>query len=1574
MIGRVRLIAIVGVAVVLVLSTPAGYVAVGSGTTVAAADNDDAATVYPGQTVTAMNVSVVSEDEQLIENEISRGSIVKTFGKISYYAYINDETKSDQFDKGDDVVKVIGLTNGKLSQLKVQNFNDSVIYIDDPDEAQNPRSNKYDGLDDIYKVNDVVWSSYITEDGTPYTTFQSSELYLTNKSTQIKYEKKFPIIRSQDEILEETDPILRDGESGILDDVPNDNEHYNDDIGSSEYDSSSDHQYGEPIYETGGDGKVSSGDLRLTEVQVFSGLSDNDINTINLHYLNKARVKSGDGDQGVELSDFSSQPSINEIDPDGSTNSLEGEFGPEDIIVIDTNQNGRYDKSEDIPLQGDPIDGKRYDTSNIGGVWKRGSDSNKEKLIVFDKGNDENVTGDNLLIQSGEIEIGNPYSYDDNAVKMKYWDNDQSNTYTANKESLYLDVGDNSKSTNGVTNEDFRLTHFEVEYEKGSTVSSYEMDAGIGLTDFESDELFLDDNRDGELTNGEPIIKSYDHNLNRDDLIKVQGAFEQSANSFPNKGDQIYLHYNIGEFTGKEPIILIESVFGMSSGEYNTNTLSMGETTELNAFDARKPVFEGYSSSTDYFKDGDEVLRLEWFEESSGSLVDLSESSTLTINQFDPAIKFEHSLGEYEDGETIIEENDGRHDITTYGNSLTALTVSNEGTTPDEAIESIGLRRDGVEIATASTRENGVWTLEPETNADFGPVEGATFEVTATLAADAPVDSTVEMAIADVDDGGVLGDFDQGDQGLYFADGLPVGGIGSGPTYTVADADDIDASGVAYPDPEFASHDTTAIELAFTDALDPATTTAEDFTVETSHGEQRNVTGLDDDDDDERLVLEMESDVVPSTIETVSFQTGALSVASGAVIPERTVDVETGSVTITEAEARQPVVYAGERVAVLANDGENGNANPDETVRIEKDTTGDGNVDDLVRLESTGSGSQVSVFDTNPDDDATYRVTFESEDGSPGETVEFPVQNLSLEVVANRTNTTDVAGPIGATIGARGGNRPVRAALLDLDEENETVLDKAVVDLDTRGNGTVSFPARDANVSIEVTDVGTGQTNRTENITVRKGYPGATFTQQVFEEHRGDVAQVEVRLVDTTNVTLTVGDERVNYRERVSVADTDGDGRVTVSVNTHRAGADAAGTGVAIQKDERHGEETDRIVGVDRAFPPGKGLDDPLETGVYPLKATVDGEVTDLGKLRVKERATSDARTLVAPASVDLDSATDVKNWTTPRETVAVGDQAIVAVNASGLGGFLNESTDLRRGSRAAANNGAYVSITRSNPPPNRPARNLNVSNASTRLDRSGDSLYLVVPSADDTYEIEDGEMFDATFVLNETSPYVGGDGSPDAVERESTETSVAFETPAGRFADLDANETVDLPATANASVGGETNVAPGTEVTVTLTSDDENVTFRKSDTDDVEEDGSFETTVDLEEYPEGTEYTVVASANDDDITEIRTGEIVESSIETDAAIPVTTSGAGGGGSAQSIATSGTQTRVTTTRQPTVAMRTTDDRDGSVGDRAAEFVTRDVPQFITTQATNIVVGLGILAVLYGLLGLRRLTR
>ncbi|MFB6094691.1 MAG: BGTF surface domain-containing protein, partial [Halanaeroarchaeum sp.] len=911
------------------------------------------------------------------------------------------------------------------------------------------------------------------------------------------------------------------------------------------------------------------------------------------------------------------------------------------------------------------------------------------------------------------------------------------------------------------------------------------------------------------------------------------------------------------------------------------------------------------------------------------------------------------------------------------GDELQALTVENEGSIPSSAVQSVTLRQNGTAIARAETASDGTWTLVPRDSAEIPTGAGTRFAIEATLASDAPVGGTLDLSVSGIRDGGVTGAFEAGDRGLFLADGAPLGGLdGAGP-YTIADPADIGATATAYPRAETRTE--SAVELAFTDDLGRGAASADDFVVTSILDRSIPVTGLADDDGDDRLVLHVAGPA--TTVGSVAVRSGALSVASGAAVPSQTFDLTRTSGRLDDRGRGQAVVFRGERFVALANDTEPGRPHHDRAVTVEVRAGSNGS-ERFLFAGSTGPGSLTTGVVADAENGSEYRITF-GRDGATVDPLRATVRPLSLEVRANRTNTTDVAGPIRATVNGSAGGRAVRVVLLDRDA-NRSVIEERVVVLDDAGNGSTTFAARVGNFSIQATDLGTNATAATDPLAIREGHPGVTFVDDVFEEEVGDVARLAVRLVDATRATLTIGGDRVNYRETLRVVDRDEDGRVTVGFNTHVAGTKATGVGIAAWREfarpvDRGPSRNDTVQGLTRALPRGQGLSHPLETGEYPLTVSVDGEVTDLALLSLGPRRTNGVYTLVAPAGVTLDTPADIANWTTRRKTIAIGDQAIVAINASGLDGILGPSTDLRRGSRTAERAGVSLSVAGRNPPPNRPARRLNVSNATGVVDFREDRRYRVFPSSGGPFALEAGDAFEATFTVAEGSSALSG-STGEITGRERANATLAFVRPTGRFEGVEGG-TLNLTATADARIAGETNVAPGTVVTVDLTAEGGNETVTATTTTRVDADGTFETEVDLSSVSPGTTYTVVASANGDRLTAVRTGTVREAVLEVEAAPSRTTGappGAGGGGGSASGGTGETvdATETTTAIAPTTRppATSTGETVRSVSERAATFVTRDVPQFIRTRATTIVVGLGGLAVLYGFVGLRRLAR
>ncbi|MFW6003620.1 MAG: hypothetical protein ACOCPT_04290, partial [Halanaeroarchaeum sp.] len=273
------------------------------GTEVTVTDGSEENAVYPGQTVPVVNVSVGSEDAQVYSGEIEPGSEMVSFGGVEEYGYINDNTSSENYQKGDDVVNVKGVGGDTDKERRIFNkFSKSKAYIDDSEETDDGQLNKYDGGDDIYSVEEISGDAYVFDTGTTYSTFKKSCVYLSPDSNVERYQDEYPIVSSEDEVIDTTESVRKDGSVNTLDDISSEVEHYNDQGGTTRYDASSDGTYGEPIYTSDGDGVVTPGeDVRLTQVSVFSGLDDDNISAINLDQQAKTEILSSDSDLGVKL-------------------------------------------------------------------------------------------------------------------------------------------------------------------------------------------------------------------------------------------------------------------------------------------------------------------------------------------------------------------------------------------------------------------------------------------------------------------------------------------------------------------------------------------------------------------------------------------------------------------------------------------------------------------------------------------------------------------------------------------------------------------------------------------------------------------------------------------------------------------------------------------------------------------------------------------------------------------------------------------------------------------------------------------------------------------------------------------------------------------------------------------------------------------------------------------------------------------------------------------------------------------------------------------------------------------------
>jgi hypothetical protein len=173
---------------------------------------------------------------------------------------------------------------------------------------------------------------------------------------------------------------------------------------------------------------------------------------------------------------------------------------------------------------------------------------------------------------------------------------------------------------------------------------------------------------------------------------------------------------------------------------------------------------------------------------------------------------------------------------------------------------------------------------------------------------------------------------------------------------------------------------------------------------------------------------------------------------------------------------------------------------------------------------------------------------------------------------------------------------------------------------------------------------------------------GLQFTEAVTTEQRGDVARLSMHIGDREHATLMVRAADGSYDTRVRATDANGDGRITVTLNTVRAGW-AADESAAY--DVGSG---DRLTSVDRRT---DRLSNPLPAGRYNLVAVAGSDSTSAAL--VVESGTVGAATASTVPRDRFDGAASSLPTTDrfPTGRVAVEDHAVVAINASGIGGVL---------------------------------------------------------------------------------------------------------------------------------------------------------------------------------------------------------------------------------------------------------------------------------------------------------------
>ncbi|ESP89867.1 hypothetical protein K933_01557 [Candidatus Halobonum tyrrellensis G22] len=513
----------------------------------------------------------------------------------------------------------------------------------------------------------------------------------------------------------------------------------------------------------------------------------------------------------------------------------------------------------------------------------------------------------------------------------------------------------------------------------------------------------------------------------------------------------------------------------------------------------------------------------------------------------------------------------------------------------------------------------------------------------------------------------------------------------------------------------------------------------------------------------------------------------------------------------------------------------------------------------------TGDGNDVLEFEVIVQD---FSAEFDDDSvGNTGDvantTLEFSSDNRASQFDVNITEEDtalddDELMDIFGSDGANGSGYTAVDADLDDDEDEDGIrllnvgdgeeIETTFDDVDA-GEYNFTFQVNDTEVSdsdsIEVTETDDGE---------------LSFNDSTITEEQGDIAAINVTFNEATDEGhLIIGDfADSGYQANISVVDDNDDGVVQVMFNTYTAGtADGAPIVWADGDDdeatlENRDADSQTIGDLLDTTNDGYQLATSTNTGTSSDAFTETLENPDeLGTLFLEERSTDNITTWVAPDEVfdeydDLDSASDVTEaieggYVTESNSLAEGDVAVFQVQASGLAGIIEDNTsDLL----TFFQNEDSVPFNLEGPDrANQEQRTVDLSSTSSVdvITTNDNNVFIVMDTTDgglewqgDAGDVDDDTSLTANLTVTDNRLL----DSDDADDDQTVETDFTSVEPDAEF---DGDEPIEVPANEDATISGTTNVAPGTEVTVRVQSDEAEARFIKTNESVmVQPDGTF--------------------------------------------------------------------------------------------------------------------------------------
>ncbi|MFB6125130.1 MAG: BGTF surface domain-containing protein [Halanaeroarchaeum sp.] len=714
-----------------------------------------------------------------------------------------------------------------------------------------------------------------------------------------------------------------------------------------------------------------------------------------------------------------------------------------------------------------------------------------------------------------------------------------------------------------------------------------------------------------------------------------------------------------------------------------------------------------------------------------------------------------------------------------------------------------------------------------------------------------------------------------------------------------------DAVAFTDSDGQFGSQGHVLVEIRFDRAVNNSSVQTSDISV-TGQGDStlpvKAVRGGAVANDSELLVDlgTASQQLTPSIVESVAVNASAhIDDANGntyAGDEVEAVDVTQTTTTITESAANPDrTAFRGETVAVVGDQTNEG---------LYVHSLG-GN--DLVKRMTIPDDGQVYALNTTGLSFDQYAVVFDG-DTAP----DFATGDRKLELwnftmalhVDENTNVDDAtvtqSENVSGTVDTNAADQPLFVAVRD---GEDTIRSTQTV---TDGNGDATFDfahieldEADDHFTVVATHPSTG-TVAFERIKISQVDHDAGFNTTGIVDHRGNVVDIPVLLSPTQGdkvaadyATVTIGGPDAGYRANVTVFDANNDHRVDLRWNTYAADGTGVGIGVA-PTDEDEPEDTVTVDSASSAV--GGGPTDVLDAGLYEISVRSGAHdaaqrANTTTAVLLTNRSTNAVQTWTAPVDreVPLETLDDLQaamgdgNLTRTR-TLASGDTAVLAIDASGLEGAIRPTPDADPTEAFASfvGDGATLTSVQTNSGPNQADTVLNLSDSSvTRVvaDGENDTYYLVaqvddlpvasdvdgdgnVGAGDPAASLADGDRFNTTFAIPETD---GGLAQTD--ERASVHWRYETADATVNTTRVDGEDLASVRPSANQSIDGTTNVAPGTVLDVRVRDDDANVSVLQTAETHVTSDGTWAAEFDFSAVPNGTALTVTVRRGGDVLT-----------------------------------------------------------------------------------------------------------